>query len=368
MVKRAAKRGPKQPYFRKRYHPPGTAPGTLAGSPEAEIATANIRLVDYSPEKLFLNETASVTDCLSCLEQNTVTWVHVQGHLPSATLRTLGDTFHLHPLAMEDVLNTGQRPKIDAFDQQFFIIMSLPILQDDAIVIHQVSLFANANYIISFCEGADDPFMPLIKRLQDKSTRLRKRGADFLLYSILDLVIDQGFPVLESFGLQLEELEHNIAQSAGRETLDRMHFLKRELILLRRILWPQREVITQLLRDDHDLVTGETRIYLRDCYDHTVEIMELLETYRDMASSMLDIYLSSVSNRLNEAMRLLAVIATIFIPLTFIVGVYGMNFDRGASPWNMPELGWSYGYPLIWLLMIAIAAGMGIYFKRKGWF
>jgi len=268
---------------------------------------------------------------------------------------------------MEDVLNTGQRPKIEPFDQQFFLIMSLPHLQDDMIVTRQVSIFANKDYIISFCEGQDDPFGLLLKRVQDKTSKLRRRGADFLLYAILDLVIDQGFPVLEAFGLQLEDLEDNIAESAGRELLDRMHTVKREMVLLRRMVWPQREVISQLLREGHDLIDEDTRIYLRDCYDHTVQIMDLLETYRDMAGSMLDIYLSSVSNRLNETMRVLAVISTIFIPMTFVAGVYGMNFDR-SQPLNLPELGWAFGYPLFWLMMVGIATGMILFFKRRGWF
>jgi len=366
-MKRQGKKTSRHSYFRKRYHSPGTAPGTLAHSAAIEVAPANIRLVDYSPEEVMVKEMASADECLAHLEMDTVTWVHVQGDPPAETLRTLGETFHLHPLAMEDVLNTGQRPKIEPFEKQFFLIMNLPLLQGEMIVTRQVSLFANAQYIVSFCEGPDDPFMPLINRLHIKGSALRKRGADFLLYAILDLVIDQGFPVLESFGLQLEDLEDNIAESAGRALLDRMHTVKRELVLLRRMLWPQREVITQLLREDNDLVTEGTRIYLRDCYDHTVEIMELVETYRDMAGSMLDIYLSSVSNRLNETMRVLAVISTIFIPMTFVAGVYGMNFDR-SRPLNMPELGWAYGYPLFWLVVFCIALGMILFFKRKGWF
>jgi len=366
-MKRASKRAARQPYFVKRYHTPGTAPGTLSEPLAPAAVPVRIHLGDYSPEEFLWKEDAAVADCLTYIKRDTVTWVHVQGNPTPDTLRTLGETFHLHPLAMEDVLNTGQRPKIEPFDHQLFLIMSLPMFQDDMVMTRQVSLFANARYIVSFCEGADDPFLPLLKRLQDKTSALRKRGADYLLYAILDLVIDQAFPVLESFGLQLEELEDNIAESAGRELLDRMHTVKREMVLLRRMLWPQREVISQLLREGHDLIVEDTRIYLRDCYDHTVQIMDLLETYRDMAGSILDIYLSSVSNRLNEIMRVLAVISTIFIPMTFVAGVYGMNFDR-SLPLNMPELGWAYGYPMFWLVMIGIAIGMILFFKRKGWF
>lgn len=367
-MKRMRKSGTGQSYFGKRYHPPGTAPGTLAEPTTPELFPVRIRLVDYSSEKCLVNEDTAAEQCLDYLNQDSVTWVHVQGHPSPDTLRTLGESFHLHPLAMEDVLNTGQRPKIEPFDHQLFLVMSLPVLRDDMVSIRQVSLFASKHYIVSFCDGPDDPFMPLVRRIQTASSYLRKRGADYLLYAILDLVIDQGFPVLESFGLQLEELEDKITASpGGRELLDRIHTLKRELILLRRMVWPQREVITQLLREAEDLVADETRIYLRDCYDHTVQIMDLLETYRDMAGSILDIYLSSVSNRLNETMRVLAVISTIFIPMTFVAGVYGMNFDR-SKPWNMPELGWAYGYPAVLLLMLGIAFGMIVFFRRKGWF
>jgi magnesium transporter len=187
------------------------------------------------------------------------------------------------------------------------------------------------------------------------------------MYSLLDTVIDQGFPVLESFGLELEELEEQILASVAGATLEKIHTVKRELILLRRMLWPQREVINQLLRGDQALVQEDTLIYLRDCYDHTIQVMDLLETYRDMTGSMLEIYLSSVNNQMNQVMRLLTVIATIFIPLTFIAGVYGMNFDRNAGPWNMPELGWHYGYLLIWAIMILVALVMLVFFRRRKW-
>jgi magnesium transporter len=292
----------------------------------------------------------------------------VQGHPTEVALREIGEAFQFHSLALEDVLNTGQRPKVESFDDQLFIIMSLPLMVEDNVYIQQASFFLGKNFLISFCVGDFAPFQPIVKRLQDNGSRLRSRGADFLLYSLLDVVIDQGFPVLESFGLQLEYLEEQILDAVGRDTLEKIHTVKRELILLRRLLWPQREVINQLQRGEHALIKEDTLIYLRDCYDHTIQVMDLLETYRDMTSSMLDIYLSSVSNRMNDIMRVLTVIATIFIPLTFIVGVYGMNFDRNAGSWNMPELGWPFGYPLVWLVMIAIVVVMVQFFRRRGWF
>jgi len=355
-------------FFEKRYHLPGTAPGTLTEIPAAEAEPLRIRLIDYRADEITIRDNVEASECRPYLQRDSVTWVHVQGHPTEAALLELGSTFQLHSLALEDVLNTGQRPKVELFNDQLFITMSLPNMQVDTVYIDQVSVFLGKNFLISFCVGDFIPFQPIVKRLQDKASHMRSRGADFLLYSLLDMVIDQGFPVLESFGLQLEYLEEQILESVGRNTLEQIHTVKRELILLRRMLWPQREVINQLQRGDHALIKEGTLIYLRDCYDHTIQVMDLLETYRDMTSSMLDIYLSSVSNRMNEIMRVLTVIATIFIPLTFIVGVYGMNFDRNAGPWNMPELGWPYGYFLVWLVMVMIVVLMVLFFRRRGWF
>ncbi len=355
-------------FFNKRYHPAGTSPGTLTRKPATDSPALRIRLIDYDTNDVTVRENVTAADCRPYLESDTVTWVHVEGHPTEAALLELGDSFNLHVLALEDVLNTGQRPKVEAFSDQLFIIMSLPTLVGDLVEVHQVSIFLNESFVISFCESDFSPFQPIVNRLQDKNGRLRTRGADYLLHGILDMVIDQGYPVLEAFGLKLEDLEEQILVDADRATLERIHTVKRDLILLRRMLWPQREVIGQLLRDDYSLIREGTLVYLRDCYDHTIQVMDLLETYRDMAASMLDIYLSSVSNRMNDVMRVLTVIATIFIPLTFIVGVYGMNFDRTAGPWSMPELGYAYGYLAVWLVMIAVAVLMVALFRRRKWF
>jgi magnesium transporter len=208
----------------------------------------------------------------------------------------------------------------------------------------------------------------IVRHLETAGTRVRQRGIDYLLYSIIDLVIDQSFPVLEHFGARIETIEEAIVSGPDREVLDQVHQVKRNMILLRRSLWPQREVVNQLLRDVDGWISESTHIYLRDCYDHTVQIMDLVESYRDMSAGLLDIYMSSASMRLNDVMRVLTVIATIFIPLTFITGVYGMNFgDNTASPWAMPELHWYYGYPLVWLLILGIVAGMLFWFRRKRW-
>jgi len=294
--------------------------------------------------------------------------VHVEGHPTEEALRELGSSFDLHALALEDVINVGQRPKIEPFDDQLFIVMALPLFVGDEIEVHQVSMFLGDRYLISFCETDFSPFQPIVNRLQAKVGRMRTLGADYLAYAVLDIIIDQAFPMLEQFGLQLEALEEKILTDSDSDTLQQIHIIKRELILLRRNLWPQREVINRMLREDNPLIRQDTLIYLRDCYDHTIQVMDFLETYRDMASSMLDIYLSSVSNRMNSVMRVLTVIATVFIPLTFIVGIYGMNFDRNAGPLSMPELGQPLGYLSVWLVMIIVAVGMLLFFRSRKWF
>lgn len=357
-------------YFIKRYHPPGTAPGTLERPVREQQIPLTISLLDYSSDDLSEQTLACVQDSKPYLERDSHTWIHVQGHPDPDTLRQLGVLFGLHPLALEDVVNTGQRPKFESYREHLFAVLSLPRLdaEDGEARTEQVSLFASRRFLISFHQGAQDPFEPVRKRLREQVGKIRSRGMDHLLYALVDVVIDESFPPLEAFGDEVERLEDELLENPDRATLYRLQRLKRNLLLLRRMLWPQREAVNALIRDDSGLVSEESKIYFRDCYDHTIQVMDLLETYRDMTTSMLDIYLSSVSNRLNDIMRVLTMIATIFIPLTFVVGVYGMNFRNDASPWAMPELHWYYGYPLIWLIMVLIAIGMLVYFKRKGWF
>jgi magnesium transporter len=297
-----------------------------------------------------------------------VTWLHFQGPIQASTVKNVGNIFELHPLALEDILNKGQRPKVEAYDDLLFVIMSMPASINGKIVIEQVSVFAGVNFIISFHAGSHDPFDPLRLRLRKTGGRIRTQKSDYLLYCILDLVIDQGYPVLEAFGEKIETIEDTLLVSSARQTtLAEIHHIRRELLLLRRNLWPQREVLNNLLRDENTLISEGTLVYFRDCYDHTMQIMDVIENYREMAASLIDIYLSSVSLRLNEIMRVLTMIATIFIPLTFVVGLYGMNFTNPDSPWAMPELHWYYGYPMVWVIMIAVVISMAIYFKRKDW-
>ena len=356
-------------YFTKRYHPPGTAPGTLIQSEAAAGAPVRLRLIDYTDAEFVEKDVDDPGSCLPYLKQSTITWIHIQGNAAPDTLRHLGELFSLHPLALEDVTNTGQRPKADVFEEQIFVILSHARINGDHARSEQVSLFLGENYVISLHEGDDDPFEPVRKRLRQPGGRIRARGADYLLYALMDVVIVGGFPVIEWFGGALEDLEQELLEKPTQGTLHRLYDIKRELLFMRRMLWPQREVINAVVRDEGGLIRDESKVYYRDCYDHTVQILDLLETYRDMTTGMLDLYLSSVSNRLNDVMRVLTVIATIFIPLTFITGIYGMNFgDNAKSPWAMPELHWYYGYPMVWVVMLGVVGFMLYYFKRRGWF
>jgi len=352
----------------KRYHPPGTPPGTLTRRERHKLEPPRIALLSYDEARLEEIGDATPAQCAQYRDRPFTTWVHVSGHPEVEQLLELGKVLGLHALALEDVLNSGQRPKTERFDDQLFVIASLPVAVGGAILTEQISLFLADRLVVSFHEGASDAFEPVRKRLRDSIGNLRTRKSDALLYALLDLVIDHGFPVLEQLGEKIEALESEILHSATRGNLNTLHRLKRGLLTLRRMLWPQREVLNSLLSEQQTLISAPTKIYLRDCYDHTIQIMDLLETYRDMTSSMLDVYLSSVSNRLNETMRVLTVISTIFIPPTFLASVYGMNFDRAAGPLNMPELGWRYGYPFTLAVMMISVAVLLVYFKRRQWF
>jgi len=357
-------------YFTKRYHPSGTSPGTLANHEKTDKIPLMISVTDYTDTEFQEKYLANAEECKSYLEKDTVTWIHVQGDAEPDTMRHLGSIFGLHHLALEDVINSGQRPKIDEYSEHLFVVMShaVKVENSNEITLEQVSFFLGDNFVISFHPGEYDLFEPVRERLRNHIGRIRARGADYLMYALLDMIVDEGYPVLEWLGDEIETLEDEILETPTNNSLRTLHQLKRTLIILRRMLWPQREVLNNLARNENDLITENNRIYFNDCYDHTIQIMELNETYRDMVTGLMDIYLSSISFRLNEIMRVLTVIATIFIPLTFIVGLYGMNFSNDNSPWAMPELHWYYGYPMVLIVMVMVIAGMLYYFKRKNWF
>ncbi len=379
----------------KSYHPPGTPPGTLL-EPRRGAARATISVTVYNPHDLDQQDCDEIqfmekysgqqgsennknavqksihTDrSASSSPPTDTTWIHIQGAPSAHFLSLLGERFNLHPLALEDVQNTGQRPKFDTYDHHHFIVAALPMVVGDKVQTAQISIFLSDNVVITLASCDQDPFTAIRHRLRSGGNNLRSRHGDYLLYTLLDLVIDEGFPVLAILAEQLDDLEELVLTGPSQAALQRIHEIKRELLVLRRMLWPQREVVNALLREETRLISAHTRTYLRDCYDHCVQVMDLMENYRDMASNVMDIYLTSISYKMNEVMRTLTVIATIFMPLTFLAGLYGMNFGNGnpaASPLAMPELNWYYGYPLALALMALVATAMIFYFKIKKWF
>ena len=353
---------------RSNYAPVGSAPGVLPElPPSGEKPEYRITLIDYNDTDYLERKDVRFEECLTYIDRKSITWIHIHGTPDAALLERLRNRFNLHPLALEDVLYTGQRPKVEYYEQQLFAIFIAANLVEEELHADQISMFVDGKCLISFYSGANDPLEPLRTRLRTHHGRVRGAGVDYLMYTIMDIAVDGSFPVLEHLGEQIEDLEAKVLDSPGKELLQRMQRLKRELLVLRRFLWPQREILGNLMRDEHKLVTSATKVYLRDCYDHTIQTMDLLESYRDMITNMLEVYLSSVSLRLNEIMRVLTLISTIFIPLTFLVGVYGMNFSHPSSPWAMPELHWAYGYPALWVFMLSLAVGMVFLFWRKKW-
>jgi magnesium transporter len=355
--------------LKMRYHAPGTAPATLTLRSEASRSKPVVTLVEYNAESIEERKIERVEDLFHCKTNNKVNWINVDGLGDIELLRAIGGHFGLHPLALEDVLNTGQRPKLEEYDNHFFIVAQMVFCEGKGDVsFEQVSIFLGRNFLITFQEeGTRDVFEAVRARLRNGRGFARKMGHDYLAYALLDAVVDHYFPVLESLGEVIEDLEDELVERPVRSCVMRLHELKRIFLQLRRSAWPEREVLNAMSRDESGLITHETKIFLRDCYDHTIQIMDVIESYRDLTSGMMDLYLSSLGMRTNEIMRVLTVVTTIFIPLTFIAGVYGMNFDTAASPYNMPELKHPYGYPICLAVMAIIAVGMVIFFRKKHW-
>ena len=346
--------------------PPGAPPGTLIVDPEAPHPV--IRVLAYGPEEYTERAVEDPQRVRDFLNTRPVTWVDVEGLGDAKTIRTLGEIFGLHRLALEDVINVHQRPKIEQYGDHHFIVARMVKL-GEKLETEQLSLFLGQHFVLTFEEGYPGACLdPVRDRIRKGQGRIRQAQPDYLAYALLDAVIDSYFPILEEYGERLETLEDEIITQPHLDTIARIHEIKRDMLTLRRVIWPQREALNALLRDDISFITTETRLHLRDCYDHTVQLIDLVETYRELGSDLTDVSLSSISNRTNEIMRVLTVIATLFIPLTFIAGVYGMNFNPAASPWNLPELNWYWGYPFALTLMAAVALGQLAFFWRRGWF
>jgi len=349
--------------IKKRSKKSGLPPGTLVHIGEKKAETSKITLMDYDEDHFQEKEVKTVEECFLLKEKPTMTWVNVDGLHQVEILEKVGECYGLHPLVLEDILNTDQRPKMEDYGEYLYIVLKALNYSDktNEIETEQISLILGSNFVFSFQEREGDTFDPLRVRIRNGKGRIRKMGADYLAYALLDSIVDNYFIILERLGEKIEFLEEELVTRPTPETLQTIHHLKRELIFLRKAVWPLREVINGLERGESSLVKESTQFYLRDVYDHTIQTIDSIETYRDMVSGMLDIYLSSVSNRLNSVMKVLTIIATIFMPLTFIAGIYGMNFKY------MPELEWRWGYPLIWLVIVGIGVVMLIYFRKKKW-
>jgi magnesium transporter len=350
--------------YKKRGSKTGLEPGTLIYIGEKKVEKVKIRVVVYNSEKFVEKELNSIDELLPFKDQpGTNLWLNVDGLDQTEVIEQIGRCFDIHPLTLEDVLNTGQRPKMEDYESYVYTVLKMMLLdkEKDEIVIDQISIIFGFNYILSFQEREVDVLDHLREKLRNPASRLRKYGVDHLAYSIIDTVIDNYFLILEHFGEEIEELEDRLVVQPSPEILKIIQRYRRIMIILRKSVWPLRELISGMQRIESEIIKDTTRIYLRDIYDHTIQVIDSVEDFRDILSSMVDIYLSSVSNKMNDIMKVLTVIATIFIPLTFIAGVYGMNFEY------MPEIKWRWGYPLALLFMATVATIMLTYFKKKKW-
>lgn len=365
----AAQPNEEEDLFDYYYDEQGTAPGTLYI--EQDASPTKIVLIDYNQANATRIQVPTPEACAPYLDTESVSWVDVQGLGSEDVLQRLGKVFELHPLVLEDVVNVPQRPKVEDYDNHLVIIaqMVMPKPNLAGFWTEQVSFVLGKHYLLTVQEEPKrDCFGPVRDRIRNNKGFVRKSGPDYLTYALLDAVVDGFFPVLEDYGERIEALEDEVLVNPTRQTLEKIYQVRRELLALRRAIWPQRDAINSLIRGGSSLISPEVQIYLRDCYDHTVQVMDMVETYRELASGLMDVYLSSVGNKMNEVMKFLTVISSIFIPLTFIAGIYGMNFNTEKSPLNMPELNWYWGYPLCLAVMALIAAGLCFFFWRRGWF
>lgn len=341
----------------------GLPPGTPVHIGERKSEHVRITVMDYDESHFEEREVKNTDECFQFRDKPTVTWVNVDGLHDLAVIERIAECFGLHPLVLEDILDTDQRPKMEDLGDYMFVVLKMLYLgkKNSDVTGEQVSLVIGRNFVVSFQEKEGDVFEPIRDRVRSGKGRVRKMGSDYLGYTLMDAVVDNYFAVLENLGDKVEFLEEKLVGSPERHSLAAIHQLRRQLLFLRRAVWPLREVISTMERSEAGLIKKATRLYLRDVYDHTIQVIDTVETFREMVGGMLDIYLTSLSNKMNEVMKVLTIVATTFIPLTFLAGIYGMNFK------HMPELEWHYGYLFAWGLMVAIGGSMLLYFRRKKW-
>jgi magnesium transporter len=341
----------------------GLPPGSIVHVGEKKTEKVKISIIDYAIGKFDEKEVKKVEDCFQFKRKPSITWINVDGLHDVEVIEKLGNCYDIHPLVLEDIVNTDQRPKMEDFEKYIFFVLKMLYIDDKTheIQSEQVSLILGQNYVISFQEKVGDVFNTVRERIRKGKGRIRKMSADYLAYSLIDAIIDNYFIILERIGEKVESIEQDVVSNPKPEILQQIYNLKREMLYLRKSVWPFREVINGLLREESKLIKRGTYVYLRDLYDHTIQVIDTIETFRDMISGMLDIYMSSVSNKMNEVMKVLTIFAAIFIPLTFIVGIYGMNFQ------HMPELSMTWAYPAVWIAIILIGVSLLVYFKHKKW-
>lgn len=349
--------------IRTRKKPAGISPGSLIYTGDKKSQDISVSIIQYS-ENIFEEKTfESVEKIFPLIKTDRLTWINIKGLSSVNALEKIGNQFGIHSLTIEDILNTEQRPKVEDFDDYLFIVARIFFISENELISEQVSLILKENLLLTFVENDTDPFKEILSRLKSGKGKIRKSGSDYLAYACIDAVVDSYFFLLEKLGETIEVLEDQVITSPQTKNVHRIHNLRSEMILLRKSVWPLREVISILQRRDSPLIKKSTEIYLRDVYDHTIQIIETIESLRDIVSGMLDTYLSSLSNRMNEIMKVLTIISTLFIPLTFLVGVYGMNFK------TMPELNIRWIYPWgFWIFSFTLIGAMLFYFKKKKWF
>ncbi|MBU0996368.1 MAG: magnesium/cobalt transporter CorA [Proteobacteria bacterium] len=342
----------------------GLPPGTMVHIGDTKTGQTTISLIDYDKDGLKETPVENIADVFPLKDEPTVTWINIDGIHDIHLMERIGQHFNIHPLTLEDIVNTGQRPKIEEFDDYLFIVCKMLTYDQEAgkVKSEQLSLVLGDTFLISFQEMAGDIFNPVRERIRKAKGRVRSMGVDYLCYTLIDAVVDHYFLILEQFGEAIETLEEVIVDKPDPDTISELHHMKREMIFLRKQIWPLRDVLGRMTKNDISQITDKTNIYLRDVHDHAIQIIDTIESMRDLLAGMLDIYLSTQSNHMNEVMKVLTIIATLFIPLSFVAGVYGMNFKF------MPELDWRWGYLMFWGIIGFMVLGMFVYFRRKKWF
>jgi magnesium transporter len=357
---------------RSRRKRPGEIPGTAIHTGEQRLDEMQMTVHDFDEHHYEIIPIRNIQTSEPYLQHQSKTWIQVNGLHDVEALRTIWDYFELHPLMQEDIVSTSQRPKVETYPNALFIVLRMIMHKSDAdgnasLVNEQISIVLGQNYVLSFQESAEPVFDPVIRRLEVATTRLRSHGPDYLAYALTDTIVDHYFQALDAINEDLEQLEEQVVANPGEHFLERIHAKRRDLIVFRKSVWSLRDGLNSLLRDENPLISAEVKVFLRDVYDHVVQVIDSIETSREMILGLYDLYMSGLSNRMNEVMKVLTMIATVFIPLTFIVGIYGMNFNPEVSVWNMPELNWAYGYPATLGFMAMLSAGMIWYFRRKNW-